>query len=438
MQKTFSFTVNPAPCPVLSITTGSLLPSATAGQAYSQQIQHSGGQPPVSFSLAGGSLPPGLNLGPTGLISGTPTTSGNYSFAVRATDSCSAGAQGVQKSFTTVVNLPAVIVTTSPSSFRIPRNTTSVQNISYYFTSSSPAVMTLLSDKGIFSVGGDVIGEVSIPLSASIANGVGRVSEVLTIPPAISLRAENLGTTRITFIRPFSHGSTSVTGQAEISVTTEAGADFKITRIQLYFENQSAQTTVKRNEPLRKIYADLKFTGSGLLRGYWEVDGRILFNEFRHLVYGTDITLTIPDTMTLPTFDVGTHVVRFVITEPSESLPIPEAIYFVTSEEFKEIQSIKLIAPEDMADVGYAATDFVWYGKEPTANYLIEFQEEGGGKPLFAAYTRKPQYRLPESVLKGIFSPGKKYFWRVKGFDTGGNVSRESPIYRFTFKEPVS
>ena len=48
----------------------------------------SGGTAPYSFSVTRGTLPPGLSLDPgTGLISGTPTTQGSYTFTVTATDS---------------------------------------------------------------------------------------------------------------------------------------------------------------------------------------------------------------------------------------------------------------------------------------------------------------------------------------------------------------
>jgi hypothetical protein len=40
----------------------------------------------LSWSISAGSLPPGLSLGSSGAISGTPTTAGAYSFIVQATD----------------------------------------------------------------------------------------------------------------------------------------------------------------------------------------------------------------------------------------------------------------------------------------------------------------------------------------------------------------
>ncbi len=47
----------------------------------------SGGTPPYSFSVVAGGLPPGLSLSPAGVINGTPTNGGAYTFSVQAADS---------------------------------------------------------------------------------------------------------------------------------------------------------------------------------------------------------------------------------------------------------------------------------------------------------------------------------------------------------------
>ena len=61
--------------------------SANISIAYRQQFGASGGITPYLWSVAAGSLPPGLSLnGATGAISGTPSATGNYPFTVRVAD----------------------------------------------------------------------------------------------------------------------------------------------------------------------------------------------------------------------------------------------------------------------------------------------------------------------------------------------------------------
>jgi hypothetical protein len=59
---------------------------------------------PYKWSIASGSLPPGLALTPAGSTSGKPTTIGSYSFVVRVDDS-TGGAAGVPRTITVVPHL---------------------------------------------------------------------------------------------------------------------------------------------------------------------------------------------------------------------------------------------------------------------------------------------------------------------------------------------
>jgi hypothetical protein len=71
----------------LSITTDGQLPSDGVGGPYSLKLAAYGGLEPYTWSISG-TLPPGLKLHPaTGVISGTPTTAGDYDFVVTVTDS---------------------------------------------------------------------------------------------------------------------------------------------------------------------------------------------------------------------------------------------------------------------------------------------------------------------------------------------------------------
>jgi len=107
----FTLTVN-APALALTPASGSFTANYTA--AYSQAITATGGVGPYSYSLTG-ALPAGVTLNPsTGLLSGSPTASGNFSFAVTATDTGSTGAGApftVQGNYSLTVAAPLVSVT---------------------------------------------------------------------------------------------------------------------------------------------------------------------------------------------------------------------------------------------------------------------------------------------------------------------------------------
>jgi hypothetical protein len=72
-------------CPVITLSP-TPPPGGTVGVAYSQPITASGGAVPYTFTVTSGTLPDGLTLTPAGVLSGTPTTNGTFTFTVRATD----------------------------------------------------------------------------------------------------------------------------------------------------------------------------------------------------------------------------------------------------------------------------------------------------------------------------------------------------------------
>ncbi|UZK66222.1 putative Ig domain-containing protein [Sphingomonas sp. M1-B02] len=95
--------------PVLAITTATPLPAGKVSSAYSRTLAGSGGTTPYAFSLAAGALPPGIGLSTGGLLSGTPTTAGDYAFTVRLTDSSGGGPHFVDKAFALHIDPPVTI-----------------------------------------------------------------------------------------------------------------------------------------------------------------------------------------------------------------------------------------------------------------------------------------------------------------------------------------
>lgn len=100
------------------------LPGGVLGVPYSQSVSASGAgsSAPYSYAVTTGALPPGLGLNSAnGAITGTPTATGNYSFAITATDSSAPTVGGPfdgRRSYTIEIargNQAALTLTATPS-----------------------------------------------------------------------------------------------------------------------------------------------------------------------------------------------------------------------------------------------------------------------------------------------------------------------------------
>jgi len=109
-----AFVNNPVTTTPLTIST-STLSGATIGTSYSQTLAASGGRTPYTWTRSSGTLPAGLSLSSSGVISGTPTTAGTSSFTVMATDSSSPTASATRSLSITTAAAPAVLTITTTS-----------------------------------------------------------------------------------------------------------------------------------------------------------------------------------------------------------------------------------------------------------------------------------------------------------------------------------
>jgi len=92
----------------LEISTSSL-PSGMMNIAYSAPLTAAGGTEPYDWSISAGSLPPGLGLNSsTGVIAGTPSSSGTFSFTVQVTDA--AFATAVRNLSITIQSYPVRVI----------------------------------------------------------------------------------------------------------------------------------------------------------------------------------------------------------------------------------------------------------------------------------------------------------------------------------------
>ena len=111
--KTLRLTIGGAP-PDLIITSNSTLPAGTVTQPYNVTLTSSGGIGAKTWDLSSGSLPAGLNLSSSGVISGTSQATGTSSPTVRVRDSGSPQDTATKQLSITINNpAPPNITTTS-------------------------------------------------------------------------------------------------------------------------------------------------------------------------------------------------------------------------------------------------------------------------------------------------------------------------------------
>jgi hypothetical protein len=105
--ETFALTVL-AP---VSIIAPASLPDGVKHATYpSQTFTASGGTGTYTWTVVSGALPAGITLSASGVLSGTPTTYGNFSFTVQATS----GASSATRAYSLKILFPVSITTSSP------------------------------------------------------------------------------------------------------------------------------------------------------------------------------------------------------------------------------------------------------------------------------------------------------------------------------------
>jgi hypothetical protein len=129
------------------------LPDGNRGTPYSQILPATGGVAPYLWRITSGALPRGVTLNAaSGVISGTPTATGRYSFIAQVTDAAvPAGVATVQVAITIAAPLPDLVVTavSGPSSVSRGKAITvsvTVRNQGKGAAAASRAVVALFTD----------------------------------------------------------------------------------------------------------------------------------------------------------------------------------------------------------------------------------------------------------------------------------------------------
>ena len=163
-------------CPQMTL---SALSGATVGTAYNQTVTVAGGTGPFQFSLAEGSLPPGLTLSQSGTVSGTPSQAGAYNFSIQAMmdNLCT----GIRHYTISVVNNACANIVISPGTLPgAPLGAAYSQTMtasggaapySYSYTGSLPTGVSLNQQTGQLSGQLNAVGTFNFTIIATDVNG---------------------------------------------------------------------------------------------------------------------------------------------------------------------------------------------------------------------------------------------------------------------------
>jgi len=184
--------------PPLTITT-TMLPNWTANlPGYSQTITATGGVGTITFSETG-MLPTGLALSNTGVLSGTPTLAGTYSFTVTATDISSDIAN---QSYMVTINPVVTIAPTTLPNWTVnqPGYNQTITAIggtgSKTFATTAgnlPTGLTLLSTSGMLSGTPTTVGSYTFTVTATDTLGAsGSQNYTVIVNPALATNPPGL------------------------------------------------------------------------------------------------------------------------------------------------------------------------------------------------------------------------------------------------------
>ncbi|MFP7755713.1 S8 family peptidase [Thermodesulfobacteriota bacterium B35] len=387
------------------------------------------------YRLTTGRMDPGLKIR-FNKIEGAPARVGKYRFLIRSTDPVGATSD-------TWYNLKVIRarlkVTVSPQKSTIARNRAASLRLTWSFSASEEISDTLESFQGIFFAGSRRLGQVNRRISTRMTNGRARLAEQVTVPIEVIRTAQRLGLDEIRYQRTFKarYMDAATTSSAAIAMST----GFVFTRIHIYFDDdRSSKKFVKRNQKGITAAVDLRYEGAGLLKGYWQVDDRILARVTRNLPFssGRTITLQLPKVPALPTHSTGSHRLRFVITRPAMDIAFPQVIYVVTGEDLSDSHPIQLLTPVAGATLPPRDLYFTWKRRRGVHMYKLEIflEKKNGPETIYSAFSKKGAYTPPGTLLLKKLSTGSEYSWQVSGLDRNNRVVARSKKRRFTLGSP--
>ncbi len=212
-------------CSNITVTPPATMTGAL-GVPFNQSFTQAGGVAPVAFTLLSGNLPPGLTLGASGAITGTPTQIGSFPIVVKVTDAN--GCMAASANVTLSIGCPTITVTppaVSTGTINVAFNQSFTQTggllpVTFALQSGALPGGLTLAPSGLLSGTPTQTGSFPIVVKVTDANGcMGTVNYTLGISCqgfTITAPAVTTGTVGAAFNQSFTQ--TGGTGQPTFSL----------------------------------------------------------------------------------------------------------------------------------------------------------------------------------------------------------------------------
>jgi hypothetical protein len=202
--------------------------NGTTGALFTYQIVATNS--PTEYSVTSGTLPPGLMLNSaSGVISGTPTTTGAFSLGIKASN---AGGQSAEATLTITIKQPIPVVTpatiTGTKNSAVSRQIVATNSPSSFAIASGtlPAGLTLNTSTGLISGTPTTAGNSTAGITATNAGGTSPAASIrftITERPAPEVASANLTGTIGALFNHTINATNSPTGFSMVSGTFPPG-----------------------------------------------------------------------------------------------------------------------------------------------------------------------------------------------------------------------
>lgn len=441
-----SLSLSTAGCSKFTLSTSVGPSPGKVGSPYRYQIKASDPKINPTYKVTAGQLPTGLKVDTKGLIQGVPVKAGHYKFTIQAAMKCTTTANRVTHQFVLVIQPRdlKLSIRCQPKTLTITTGKIVSHTLDYLFSSSNSG-LTLYSAEGHFRTNKMTLGKVATPMVVTMKQPTGHAVESLAVPAEVIRAAQKLNARQISYTRAFKTKDQKVVAETTVNITIALEPTLNLQGLSLNFGSKTLPRQLKRNKPAKAtiltnqtpppLFADVLLSRPGVFSAFWQINGKPLTKPTTYKANEKRMVVAFPDKrFPLAKLAPGEHSIQFVITTPKMKIPEQKAVLVVEATEPSKPGIVKLQSPEKDSELAYKALSFKWSDRHAVDVYRIEFSTVQESKTFFSATSKERVFHLKGGDLKHHFTPGKGYFWQVKGLNAQKKVVSQSTPLRFVFK----